>query len=209
MRILLVDDHAVVRRGTRELLAEKFPQAQFEESSTGEEAVAQAERMSFDLVILDISMPRRGGMDALKEIVQRRPALPVLVLSQHAEVQYAIRALRAGAAGYITKQSAPEELVRAAGKALQGGKYVSSSLAEHFADRLSSGDGEPLHQALSDRELQVLRMLAQGKSVKDIAEELSLSEKTVSTYRTRLLEKLSLRTTAELMRYALRAGLVD
>jgi two-component system, NarL family, invasion response regulator UvrY len=209
VKILLVDDHAIVRRGTRELLAEEFPRAEFEESATGEEAVARAERASFDLVVLDISMPRGGGMVALKEIVQRKPALAVLVLSQHEEDEYAIRALRAGAAGYITKQSAPEELVRAVGRALRGGKYVSTSLAEHFADRLARGGGQPLHQALSDRELQVLRMLALGKSVKDIAAELSLSKKTVSTYRTRLLEKLSLRTTAELMRYALRAGLVD
>jgi DNA-binding NarL/FixJ family response regulator len=209
MKILLADDHAVVRRGVRELLAEEFPQAEFAESATGEDAVARAEQVQYDLVVLDISMPRRGGLDALKELAAMKPAVRVLVLSQHAEEEYAVRALRAGAVGYITKQSAPEELVRAAVKALQGGKYVSAALAEHMADQLSASDRRPAHSALSDRELQVLRMLALGKTVKSVAAELSLSAKTISTYRTRLLEKLSLRTTAELIRYALGAGLCD
>ena len=209
MRVLIVDDHAVVRRGSRELLAEAFPEAEFEEAETGEHAIGMVERMALDLVILDISMPRRGGLDALKEIEARKPGLPVLVLSHHAEEQYAIRALRAGARGYVTKDSAPEELIRAAQKALEGGKYVSSALAERLADSLSSDASKPLHESLSDRELQVLCMLAMGQAVKEIGRELSLSEKTVSTYRTRVLEKMKMTTNAELMRYALRVGLVD
>jgi len=209
MRVLLVDDHAVVRRGIRDLLAEAFADAVFEEASTGEEAVALVREGNFQLVVLDISMPRRGGMDALKEIQAELPKLPVLVLSQHAEEQYAIRALRAGAAGYLTKDCAADELVRAARKALSGGKYVSEVLAEKLAGELTSGAGPRPHDLLSDRELQVMLMLAQGKAVKEIAADLSLSEKTISTYRARILEKTNMKSNAELMRYALASGLVE
>jgi DNA-binding NarL/FixJ family response regulator len=209
MRVLLADDHALVRRGLRELLTDAFPEAQCAEAATGEDAVEQAGRESFDLVILDISMPRRGGIDALRDLQARRPLLPVIVLSQHAEEQYAIRTLRAGAKAYLTKSSAPEELISAARKVLSGGRYVSQSLAEHLAGSLDIAPDRPLHDALSDRELQVLRMLAAGKAVKEIAVELSLSEKTVSTYRTRILEKMRMSGNAELMRYALRVGLVE
>ncbi|HET6280012.1 MAG TPA: response regulator transcription factor [Polyangia bacterium] len=209
MRVLLVDDHAVVRRGIRDLLAEAFADAVFEEASTGEEALALVRKGAFQLVVLDISMPRRGGMDALKDIQAEMPKLPVLVLSQHAEEQYAIRALRAGAAGYLTKDCAADELVRAARKALSGGKYVSEKLAEKLAGELTSGVGARPHERLSDRELQVLRMLAQGRAVKEIAADLSLSEKTISTYRARILEKTNMKSNAELMRYALASGLVE
>jgi two-component system invasion response regulator UvrY len=209
VRFLIVDDHALIRRGSRELLSEAFPEAQFEEAGTGEDALGLVGRLPFDLAILDISMPRRGGLDALKEMHERVPQLPVLVLSQHGEEQYAIRALRAGARGYLTKNSAPEELVRAARKILGGGKYVSESLAERLADSLAVDHAKPLHATLSDRELEVLRFLASGQAVKEIAAELSLSEKTVSTYRTRVLEKLDMKSNAELMRYALRVGLVE
>jgi two-component system invasion response regulator UvrY len=205
----LVDDHTVVRRGIRDLLAEAFADAFFEEASTGEEALALVRQETFHLVVMDISMPRRGGMDALKEIQAELPKLPVLVLSHHAEEQYAIRALRAGAAGYLTKDCAADELVRAARKALSGGKYVTAALAEKLAGALTSGAGAHLHELLSDRELQVLRMLAQGKSIKEIAADLSLSEKTISTYRARILEKTNMKSNAELMRYALASGLVD
>jgi DNA-binding NarL/FixJ family response regulator len=153
-------------------------------------------------------MPRRGGLDALKEIQAARPGTRVLVLSQHAEEQYAVRALRAGACGYVAKDSAPEQLVAAAQLALTGSKYVSPQLAVYLAESLS-GTGKPVHEELSDRELQVLRLLASGKSVKEIGVELSLSEKTISTYRARILDKMGMRTNAELMRYALRVGLVD
>ena len=209
MRVLLVDDHAVVRRGIRDLLAEEFTEAAFTEASTGEEALALVRKETFDLVVLDISMPRRGGMDALKEIQAETPKLPVLVLSQHAEEQYAIRALRAGAAGYLTKDCAADELTRAARKACAGGKYVSEALAEKLADELSAGSGAPLHERLSDRELHVMRMLALGKSVKEIAGELSLSDKTISTYRARIMQKTHIKSNAALMRYALLVGLVD
>jgi DNA-binding NarL/FixJ family response regulator len=209
MRILLADDHAIVRRGLRELLCEEFPTAYCEEAATGEDAVQLFSRHSFDLVVLDISMPRRGGLDALKELQAHRPHVPVIVLSQHGEEQYAIRALRAGARAYLTKGNAPEELVRAARKVLGGGSYVTESLAEQLAGSLAIDRQKPPHESLSDRELQVLRMLASGKSVKEIAGELSLSEKTVSTYRSRVLEKMQMTSNAQLMRYALRAGLVE
>lgn len=209
MRILLADDHAIVRRGLRELLSEEFPNAHCEEASTGEDAVELFSRHSFDLVVLDISMPRRGGLDALKDLQARRPHVPVIVLSQHAEEQYAIRVLRAGARAYLTKGNAPDELVRAARKVLGGGSYVTESVAEHLAGSLAGNTNTLRHEALSDRELQVLRMLGAGKSVKEIAAELSLSEKTVSTYRSRILEKMQMTSTAQLMRYALQAGLVE
>lgn len=209
MKILLVDDHAVVRRGARELLAEEFPAAEFSEAANGEEAVAIADKTAFDLVVLDITMPRRGGLDALKELRARSPKLPVLVLSYHAEEQYAVRVLRAGAQGYLRKDSAPKELARAARKLLEGGKYISAAVAERLADELDPGAERPLHATLSDRELLVLTLLASGKSVKDIAVELSLSEKTVSTYRARVLQKMNMQSNAELIRYALRHGLVE
>ncbi len=209
MKVLLVDDHALVRRGVRDLLREAFGDAEFSEAATGEEALSYARKSAFELVVLDISMPRRGGMDALKQLHAEAPDLPVLILSQHAEEQYAVRALRAGACGYLTKDCAVEELVRAVRKALAGGKYVSEAVAERLVDVLAGGSQSGAHETLSDRELQVLRMLAKGRTVKEIAGELSLSEKTISTYRTRLLEKTRLRSNAELIRYALSWGLVD
>jgi DNA-binding NarL/FixJ family response regulator len=209
MKVLLADDHAVVRRGIKDLLSEAFFDAEFAEASTGEEALAVVQTGGFELVVLDISMPGRGGMDALKEMRALTPDVPVLVLSQHAEEQYAIRALRAGASGYLTKDCAADELVRAVRKAISGGKYVSEGLAEKLVEALSGSAIGGSHERLSDRELQVLRMLAKGMSVKEIGGELSLSEKTISTYRTRILEKTHLRSNAELMRYALASGLVD
>jgi two-component system invasion response regulator UvrY len=209
MRFLVVDDHPVVRRGVRELLAESFPECEVVEAATGEEAVRTVAEGSWDLVVLDLAMPGRGGLDALKGIRNHWPRLPVLVLSAHAEDQYALRALRAGASGYVSKQSASDELVLAARKLLEGEQYVSASLAEHLASAVGSAPERPPHEALSDREMQVFRMLASGKSVKEIGAELGLSDKTISTYRARILEKMDLRSNAELMRYALRTGLVD
>jgi DNA-binding NarL/FixJ family response regulator len=206
---LLADDHAVVRRGIRELLSEAFADAAFAEVSTAEDALAQVAAWPFDLVVLDISMPRRGGLDALKEIRAEAPNVPVLVLSQHGEEQYAIRALKAGARAYLTKECATEELVRAARKVVSGGKYVSEGLSERLVDVLAGAPGARPHERLSDREMQVLCMLAKGRLVKEIAAELSLSEKTVSTYRARLLKKMNLRSNAELTRYALASGLLD
>jgi two-component system, NarL family, invasion response regulator UvrY len=210
VRILLVDDHAIVRAGFRRILSDVFEDLECGEASNGAEALALVRRGSWDLAILDISLPGRNGLEILKEIHQLRPRLPVLVSTMYAEDQYALRSFRAGAAGYVTKGSAPEELIQAVQKLLDGGRYVSAALAEHLAVRLVSDDtGRPLHENLSDRELQVLRMLASGMSVKEIGFELNLSEKTISTYRARILEKMKMRTAAQLMRYAIRTDLVD
>lgn len=209
MRFLIVDDHPVLRRGVRELLDDEFPGAAFVELDTGEAAVSKVEEEMFDCMLLDLSLPGRGGLDALKEIRARRPRMPVLVHSHHTEQQYAIRAIRAGARGYVTKDTAPDELVRAVREVIAGRRYMTPALAAQIASALSSDPDKAPHEALSDRELQVLRMMAMGKTVREIAKELGLSDKTISTYRTRVLEKLELRTTAEMMRYAIKAQLVD
>ena len=208
MRFLVVDDHAVVRRGVRELLAEAFDDCEVVEVATGEAAVEAFADGTWDLVVLDIAMPGRGGLDALKGILRHQPQVPVLVFSAHAEDQYAIRALKAGARGYVSKQCPPDELVVAARKLLAGQPYVSASLTDLSSALARASDRAP-HETLSDREMQVFRMLASGKSVKEIGAELTLSDKTISTYRARVLEKMNLRSNAELMRYALRSGLVD
>ena len=199
-RILLVDDHAVVRRGVRDILTESLGKVTFGEASKPSEAIDKLQAEDWDVVVLDISLPGRGGLDALRDIKRLKPAVPVLVLSMHAEDHYALRALRAGAAGYVNKDSAAEDLSGAVRKVLAGGTHVSVRLAE---------TSRPAHERLSDRELEVLRALAAGKTVKEIGVDLSLSEKTVSTYRTRLLEKMQMRTNAELIQYALREGLLD
>jgi len=209
--ILLVDDHAVVRRGLRELLGEEFPRVEFGEAASGSEALAQLAARSWGLVILDMSLPGRDGLEILKEALVLQPGVPIMMLSVHGEDQYAIRALKAGAAGYVTKETAADDLTAAVRKVLQGGKYVSPRLAEQMVATLSTRNGttQLLHEGLSDRELEVLRMLAVGKSVKEIGADLALSEKTISTYRTRIIGKMKMRSNAELMRYALRAGLVE
>jgi len=210
VRILVVDDHAVVRGGLRRLLSERFEGVTFGEAADGPEGVAMATNDSWELVILDLSLPGRSGLEALKEIHATRPKLPVLVMTMHSEEQYAVRAFRAGASGYVMKGAAEEDLVAAVEKTLAGGKYVTPELAEALATTVGGGGGATLpHEALSDRELQVLRMLAAGKTVKDIGAELGLSAKTISTYRTRILEKMRMRTTAQIVRYALASGLVE
>jgi two-component system invasion response regulator UvrY len=212
VNILIVDDHAIVRRGIRELLAEAFPSASCIEATSAEDALrilASKTCTAWALIILDIAMPGRGGLDALPQIHADHPETPVLVLSGHAQEQYAIRALRAGAVGYLTKDSATEELVTAAHKALAGGTYVGASLAEQLARDVRNALGRPLHEMLSDREFQVMRMLATGRSVKQIGVDLSLSEKTISTYRARVLAKMAMTSNADLVRYALKIGLVD
>ena len=209
MRILLADDHAVVRRGLKEILAEEFRNARFGEAESGAEAIQHVRQGDWDVLILDVSMPDRSGLEVLKDVKAIRPSLPVLVLSVHPENQYAVRTLRAGAAGYLTKESAPEKLVEAVNKAVTGGQYISVSLAERLADNLRKGrDGLP-HEALSDREYEVVCRIASGKLVSEIAEELSLSVKTVSTYRTRALGKMGINSNAALMRYAIDHKLVD
>jgi DNA-binding NarL/FixJ family response regulator len=208
-RILLVDDHAVVRRGVRDILTDALGKVTFGEASKPSEALERLQDQEWDVVVLDISLPGRGGLDALREIKRLRPSLPVLVLSMHAEDHYALRALRAGAAGYVNKESAAEDLSGAVRKVLAGGTHVSVRVAETLAKSLRSDNSRAPHERLSDRELEVLRCLAAGKTVKQIGVDLALSEKTVSTYRTRLLEKMQMHTNAELIQYALREGLVD
>jgi two-component system, NarL family, invasion response regulator UvrY len=209
MKVLIADDHAVFRRGLKETLAESFFKATFGEAKTAQETVELVRRHDWDVVILDISMPGKSGLDVLDELKRMRPRLPILLLSMHPEEQFARRALKAGAAGYLTKESVPEELKVAVTKVVAGGRYVSATLAEKLAVDLREGADTPLYELLSDREFQVLRMIASGKTVKDIAEELSLSVKTVSTYRARILEKSGMKTNAELIRYALQSQLVD
>jgi two-component system, NarL family, invasion response regulator UvrY len=208
LRILLVDDHAVVRRGLRQVFGEGLTGVAFGEAGTTVEALQLVRNGSWDLVVLDVSLPGRGGFDVLKEITRIRPGLRVLMLGVQGEGAYAVRAFRAGAVGYITKDNTPEELIAAAKKVLVGGRYMSADVAESLAAGLAKGS-RAAHELLSAREHQVLRLLATGNTVKEIAAELRLSEKTISTYRARILEKMRMRTTAQLMGYALRAGLVE
>jgi two-component system, NarL family, invasion response regulator UvrY len=209
MRVLIADDHAVFRRGLKETIGEAFPKVTFGEAKTAQEAVESVRRHDWEIVILDISMPGLSGLDILDDLRRLRPKLPVLFLSMYPEEQYARRALKSGAAGYLTKDSIPEELKEAVRRILAGGRYVSATLAEKLAFDLRRGADKPIHELLSDREFQVLRMIASGKTVKQIADEISLSVKTVSTYRARILEKTGMKTTAELIRYAFQAQLVD
>jgi DNA-binding NarL/FixJ family response regulator len=209
IRILIADDHAILRRGLREILAGEMETALCGEAKDANEVMAKIQAEEWDLVILDITMPGRSGLDVLRDLKAERAKLPVLVLSMHPEDQYAKRLLRAGASGYMNKESAPEELIKAVRKVLAGGRYVSAALGEKLAGDLSEDAGRPIHEALSHREFEVLRMLAAGKTVTQIAEELHLGATTVSTYRARILEKMKMNTTAELMHYALHNGLID
>jgi two-component system, NarL family, invasion response regulator UvrY len=208
MRILIADDHAVVRQGIKQILADEFKKAAFGEARTAQEALTKVWKEKWDVVILDITMPGRSGLEVLKELKKQRPKLPVLVLSMHPEDQFAVRVLKAGASGYMTKESAPEELVGAIKKVLAGGKHISAALAEIMATYLTVDDQKPAHEQLSNREFQVLRLIASGKTVSQIAKEISLSVRTVSTYRTRILEKMALKSNAELTHYAFQNQLV-
>lgn len=208
IRVLVADDHAIVRRGLKLILSEEFERLIVGEAQDGTELIEQIEKDDWQVVVLDITMPGRSGLDLLKEIKRLRPRLPVLILSMHSEDQFALRAFRAGAAGYMNKENAPEELVKAIKKVLAGGKYVSAALAETLVSGLEADTDKPAYESLSDREYQVLRMIASGKTVKEIAEELALSMKTISTYRTRILEKLRMKTNAELTYYAIANKLV-
>jgi DNA-binding NarL/FixJ family response regulator len=209
MRVLIADDHAVFRRGLKETIGEAFPKVTFGEAKSAVETLEGVRVQNWDIVILDISMPGKSGLDILADLRRLRPKVPILLLSMHPEEQYARRALKAGASGYLTKESVPEELQRAVRKIVAGGRYVSATLAEKLAYDLRNGVDVPVHELLSDREFQVLRMIALGKTVKQIADDIALSVKTVSTYRARILEKTGMRTTAELIRYAFQAQLVD
>jgi two-component system invasion response regulator UvrY len=208
LRVVVVDDHAVVREGLKRIISESPNMSVAGEASGGNEAIEVVNKTPCDAVVLDITMPDRSGMDVLKQIHNENPRLPVIVLSIHSEDQYAIRSLRAGAAGYLTKETAPSKLIEAIRKVVRGGKYVSPSLAEKLVFDLDR-EGKQPHELLSDREYQVLCMIASGKTVSVIAVDLKLSVKTVSTYRARILEKLDMANNAELTRYAIKAGLVD
>ena len=206
-RVLLVDDHAVVRKGMKAILEDELSAVSVAEAGSGDEALAALSN-SFDVVVLDLSMPGRSGIDLLAEIKTRHPKLPILIVSLHGEEQFAVRALRAGAAGYLTKAAAPEQLVAAVVKVARGGRYVTESLAERLADNVAGGGIGAPHERLSDREFDVLRGIASGSTVSEIAEQMHLSVKTVSTYRGRLLEKMGMTTNAEITRYAIQHGLV-
>lgn len=209
IRILIADDHPIVRKGLKETLNEAFAQVTFGEATTAEETIKQVEKQNWDVIILDISMPGKSGLDILDDLHRLRPRLPILLLSMHPEGQFARRALKSGAAGYLTKDSVPTELTEAVRRVRSGGRYVSASLAEALAFDLRRGADAPVHELLSTREFQILRMLGSGMTVKQIADEIALSVKTVSTYRARILLKTGMKTTADLIRYALQTQIVD
>jgi DNA-binding NarL/FixJ family response regulator len=208
MKILITDDHAVVRQGLKQILLEEFTRAEFGEATNAQEAIERVWKENWDVVVLDITMPGRSGLEVLKEIKKSRPKLPVLVLSMHPEDQFAVRILKIGASGYMTKESAPNELVGAVRKVMAGGRYVSPALAEKMASYLAVDVQTPPHERLSDREFLVLRLIASGKTPTAIAKELALSVKTISTYRMRILEKMSMSNNAELTHYAIQNQLV-
>ena len=209
MKILIVDDHAVVRQGLRHILADEFQRAEFGEARNATEALNRVWKEKWDTVVLDITMPGRSGFEVLREVKRAKPKLPVLVLSMHPEDQFAVRVLKSGASGYMNKESAPEELVGAIKKILGGGRYVSPALAEKMASYLAVDTKKPPHERLSDREFQVMRLIAKGKTVREIAEENFLSVKTVRTYRQRILEKMGIKRNAELTRYAMENHLME
>ena len=209
IRVLIADDHAIVRQGLRQILSDTPDLTVAGEAENGVQAVQMVRTGEWDVVLMDVSMPDRNGIDALKIIKKEFPRLPVLILSMYPEEQYAIRALKAGAAGYLTKQSAPELLVTAIRQVASGKKYVSPSLAEELANAIGDDSERPPHEKLSDREYQTLCMIASGKTPTEIAEALNLSVKTVSVYRARLLEKMNLRNNAELTHYGLKHGLAE
>jgi DNA-binding NarL/FixJ family response regulator len=209
IRVLIADDHAVVREGLRQIITKHADMAVVGEAANGPEVLNKIREASYDVVLLDLSMPGRSGLEILAQIKQENPHARVLILSVYAESLYAVRALKAGASGYLTKESAPEQLVEAIRKVSGGGKYISSSLAERLAYELDRDSDRPPHEKLSDREYQVLCLLASGNTVKGIAEKLSLSVPSISTYRARILEKMNMKNNAELAHYAIRNGLVD
>ena len=209
IRILVADDHAVVREGVKQIVADAPDIEVADEAASGQEVLDKVLGDDYDVILLDITMPGKSGLDILGELKGQTPTMPVLVLSIHPEAQYAVRALKLGASGYLAKESVPDELLTAIRRVAQGGKYISQSLGEELASQLQSGEQKQPHQTLSDREYQVLCLIASGKSVKDIAQELFLGTKTISTYRSRLLRKMQMKNTAELIRYAIHNRLVD
>lgn len=208
MKILIADDHAIVRHGLKQILADEFKKSAFGEARNGQEVLDSVWKQEWDVVVLDITMPGRSGLEVLREIKKAKPRLPVLVLSMHPEDQFAVRVLKSGASGYMTKESAPAELVGAVKKIVAGGKHISNSVAEIMASYITMDSKRPPHEQLSNREFQVMRLIASGKTVSEIARMLSLSVRTISTYRARILEKMGMKTNAELTHYAFQHSLV-
>jgi len=208
-KVLIADDHTLVRKGLRQILLESGAVKVADEAKDGKETIAKVSANPYDVVLLDISFPGRSGIEVLKQVKSIRPKLPVLILSMHPEEQYAVRALRAGAAGYLTKESAPDELIEAIQKVAKGGKYITASLADKLAEEIGEPSEELPHERLSDREYQVMCMIASGKTVKEIGRELNLSVKTISTHRARILQKMNMKNSAQLTHYAIKYKLVD
>jgi DNA-binding NarL/FixJ family response regulator len=209
IRVLVADDHPIVREGLRQILSDTDDILVVDEADSGQAVLNYTSRKNYDVILLDISMPGRDGLEVLRELKQQKPKLPILILSMYPEEHYAVRVLRGGASGYLTKSSAPDELITAIRKVAAGRKYISTTLAERLTYELDRDADKPVHEILSDREYQVMHMIATGKSVKDIADELSLSVKTVSTYRTRILGKMNMKNNAEIVLYAVQNKLVD
>ncbi|MCK5135701.1 MAG: response regulator transcription factor [Bacteroidales bacterium] len=209
IRILIADDHPIVRKGIRQILSDLSGETHIVDVKNANNLIKALKTSDFDVIILDISMPGRSGLELLQDLHCDYPDIPVLILSIHPEEQYALRALKSGASGYLTKDSAPNELTRAVQKVLSGGKYITSSLAEKMADNLQTDPNMALHHSLSNREYEVLCKIAEGRTTKLIAEELFISEKTISTYRSRILEKMNMNSNTELIRYAFKEGLID
>ncbi len=208
IKILIADDHSIVREGLKQIVAESAEMVVQGEAVNGQQVLDLVQKADYDLVLLDIAMPGRGGIDTLKQLKIDRPEIPVLILSMHPEDQYAVRAIKAGASGYLTKESAPEELIGAIKKVALGGKYVSADLAEKLVENLGKDVEKPDHTILSDREYQVMAMIATGRTVTEIGDELSLSVKTISTNRARALKKMNMKNNAEFTYYAIKQGLV-
>lgn len=208
IKVLIADDHTIVRKGIKQILADTQDIVVGGEAANGKQVLALVRKQDWDVVLLDIAMPGENGLDTFKQVKKEKPHLPVLMLSMYPEEQYAIRCIKAGVCGYLTKESAPEELIAAIRKVAGGGKYISASLSEKLAVYIEADTEKPLHQRLSDREYQVVLMIAAGKTVSQIADELSLSVKTISTNRTRALTKLGMHNNAELTHYAIKHGLV-
>ena len=209
IKILVVDDHVIVREGLKKILLDTPDMVVADEASNGQEVTKKIWDNDYDLILLDISLPGRSGLDVLKQLKCTKPEVPILILSVHPEQQYALRSLKAGAAGYLTKQSAPDELIGAIRKVAKGRKYITSSIAEKLAFELEVDSRELPHETLSDREYQVMCMIGSGKTVKEIAETLSLSVKTTSTHRTHILNKMQMKNNAQLTHYAIKNALVD
>lgn len=209
INVLIADDHALIREGLKKILNGEPDMTVVGEANNVVELVTQLKRLAVNIILLDITMPGESGLDALKELRQKYPHVPVLILSFHPEHRFAVRALKAGAAGYLTKESAAEEVAQAIRKVVGGGKYVSASLAEQLATELDNASGKPLHETLSDREFQVMRLIAAGKKSSEIAEELAVSVNTINTYRMRIFEKMKMQSNVELARYAVEHGLIE